>query len=159
MPSLKKMTVSTVAVVALVQLCPAPFLAAIPAAVSAGIGAAGACVGAAGAVAGAVEGGINHGHRLGRSQSRVKRQAANQQAWNDCHHQLGSAKVVFSAPSTGNILVKGIPPACMTLVTVITGQYDEGDPIPKGTDSVLFQNLSNNDIQEIQDALNAHSSK
>ncbi|KAI0506244.1 hypothetical protein F5B22DRAFT_624807 [Xylaria bambusicola] len=52
MPSFAKTALSTVAAVALVQFCPAPFLAAIPAATVAGISAASAAVSAAGAVAG-----------------------------------------------------------------------------------------------------------
>lgn len=44
----------------------------------------------------------------------------------------------------------------MTLVTVIAGQYDEGTPVVQGTDSVLFQNLTAADMQQIQDALDAH---
>lgn len=54
---------------------------------------------------------------------------------------------------TSDILVEGMPPACMTLATVITGEFNVGNPVPQGTDSMLFQNLSNEDIQEIQDAL------
>lgn len=51
-----------------------------------------------------------------------------------------------------------MPPACMTLSTVITGQFDAGNPVPQGSDSVLFQNLADSDIAAIQDALNAHLS-
>jgi hypothetical protein len=43
----------------------------------------------------------------------------------------------------------------MTLLNVITGQFDEGNPIPQGTDSALFTNLSREDIQTIQNALDA----
>lgn len=56
-----------------------------------------------------------------------------------------------------DVLVTGVPPACMTLVTVLTGVYDEGDPIPEGSDSVMFQNLSNDDVTAIQNALSAHA--
>lgn len=45
----------------------------------------------------------------------------------------------------------------MTLSTVITGQFDAGDPVPEGTDSIQFSNLTDDEIQQIQDALNAHS--
>lgn len=45
----------------------------------------------------------------------------------------------------------------MTLLTVITGIFDEGDPLVEGTDSVLFTNLSNESIQKIQDALDAQT--
>ncbi|RYP69412.1 hypothetical protein DL769_005266 [Monosporascus sp. CRB-8-3] len=174
MPCSRKTAVAAVAAMALVQFCPAPFLGAIPAATAAGIGATSAAVSAAAAVAGTVVTAVN-GRSVkinGRSVSRIQqRQEHNQQAWNDCRNQLGSASVTFSAPEPGkeeskantellqDVLAQGVPPACMTLVTVITGQYNEGNPIPMGSDSVLFQNLSNEDIQEIQAALDAHPSK
>ncbi|RYP07318.1 hypothetical protein DL765_009195 [Monosporascus sp. GIB2] len=157
----RKTAVSAMAAVALVQFCPAPF-GAIPAATAAGIGAASAAVSAAAAVAGTVVTAVN-GRSVkinGRSVSRIQqRQEHNQQAWNDCRSQLGSASLMFSAPETGNVLVQGVPPACMTLATVITGQYNQGNPIPMGSDSILFQNLSDEDVQEIQAALDAHPAK
>jgi hypothetical protein len=58
-----------------------------------------------------------------------------------------------------DVLVQGMPPACMTLATVITGQFNVGNPVPMGSDSMLFQNLSSEDMQEIQDALDAHPAK
>lgn len=48
-----------------------------------------------------------------------------------------------------------MPPACMTLATVITGEFNTGTPVPQGTDSILFQNLTDEEIQEIQDALDS----
>lgn len=56
-----------------------------------------------------------------------------------------------------DVLVSGIPSSCMTLLTVITGQYDEGNPIPQGSDSALFQNLSDDDIEALQNALDSHA--
>ena len=44
----------------------------------------------------------------------------------------------------------------MTLSTVITGTLDEGNPVPMGSDSIQFTNLSDGDIQTIKDALQAH---
>lgn len=60
-------------------------------------------------------------------------------------------------PFPADVLVEGVPSACMTLSTVITGQFDEGNPVPEGTDSILFSGLTDDDIQQIQDALNAHA--
>jgi hypothetical protein len=56
-----------------------------------------------------------------------------------------------------DVLVTGIPSSCMTLLTVMTGQHNEENPIPVGNDSALFSDLSNEDIQEIQDSLTAPS--
>jgi len=102
--------VPAVALLAMVQYCPAPFFAAIPAAVAAGMGAVGSVVGAAGAVTGAVEAGLaSHGHKreveFARDfNSRIKgrQDYGTGTAWSDCHSQLSSAKVTFSAPSTGS---------------------------------------------------------
>ena len=55
------------------------------------------------------------------------------------------------------VRVDGMPPACMTLSTTITGKFNEGNPVPEGNDAIQFSNLSNDDIQAIQDALNAHA--
>jgi hypothetical protein len=43
----------------------------------------------------------------------------------------------------------------MTLLDIITGQSDEGNPILEGTDSALFTNLSREDLQRIQKTLDA----
>lgn len=45
----------------------------------------------------------------------------------------------------------------MTLSTIITGRFNAGNPVPQGTDSISFTGLSNEDVQEIQDALDARS--
>ncbi|KAL9108178.1 MAG: hypothetical protein Q9227_007033 [Pyrenula ochraceoflavens] len=41
----------------------------------------------------------------------------------------------------------------------MTGKYDEGNPVPEDNDAILFQNLNQTDIMEIQKALDAHPSK
>ena len=95
-------------------------------------------------------------------------------AWQDCADQLKGADVTFEGTGPGGksdllyycdmcvltlclpvILVSGIPPACMTLATVITGKFNAGNPVPQGTDSISFTGLSNEDVQAIQDALDA----
>jgi len=151
-----------IALIAMVQYCPAPFFAAIPTAVAAGMGAVGSVVGAAGAVSGAVEAGIGKREvEFARDfNSRIKRQDyGTGTAWSDCKKQLGTAEVTFSAPAVGTVLVKGVPSACMTLSTVITGKFDEGNPVPQGTDSIQFSGLNDADVKAIQNALNAHPSK
>ncbi|KAI9147431.1 hypothetical protein HJFPF1_12451 [Paramyrothecium foliicola] len=155
MPSFK-MTVSAVATLALVQVSSAHFLAAIPAATAAGIGAVSGVVGAVAGVAGTVTSAVQNAQNR-RSTSRVyRRQEQNQLAWQLCRDELSTATVTFSGPAPGNVLAEGIPPSCMTLATVITGQHNQGNPIPMGSASILFQNLSNEEIMEIQAALDAH---
>lgn len=57
------------------------------------------------------------------------------------------------------VLAEGLPPACMTLSGVLTGEYNEGNPVPQGVDSILFTGLSDESIDEIQDALNQKQGK
>lgn len=45
----------------------------------------------------------------------------------------------------------------MTLATVITGQYNQGNPIPMSSDSILFSNLTDEEILEIQAALDSNA--
>ncbi|KAL1884049.1 hypothetical protein Daus18300_000158 [Diaporthe australafricana] len=176
--------ISTTALVALIQFSPAPFAAAIPAAISVGMAGARAMVGVARAVKGGVKVAKNVDKMSGeqdtsedeqnqkraipdmhviRTFNRVDhiaaRQDPNQRAWELCHEQLGSATVEFSAPGDGEVLAKGLPPACMTLSGVLTGEYNEGNPVPQGTDSILFTGLSESSIQEIQDALDQKQGK
>ncbi|KAF3014714.1 hypothetical protein G7054_g6360 [Neopestalotiopsis clavispora] len=146
---------ATVAAVALVQVTSAGFLALIPEAVVAGIGAASGVVSAAGTVTGLV---LNNTKARAVPRSRAFRRAeANQAAWDSCHDQLGSASLHFSSPQGSDVLVEGVPSSCMTLATVITGKYNAGNPIPEGSDSILFQNMSDDDLQALQNALNSRT--
>lgn len=44
----------------------------------------------------------------------------------------------------------------MNLATVLTGQFDQGNPVPLSSDSIRFTGLTDDDVNQIQDALNAH---
>lgn len=57
------------------------------------------------------------------------------------------------------VLAEGIPSACMTLSGVLTGKYNEGNPVPMGVDSILFTGLTDETIDEIEDALSAKQAK
>jgi len=158
MPSFSTIAISTVALLAGVQYCPAPPLVAVIGIDT--ITAIGTAATVAGTVSSTVEGAVSDakGKRgLDGFQSRVRRgDYGLGTAPQDCKNQLTSAHVTFSRPSGNNVLVQGIPPACMTLSTVITGKFDEGNPVPMGSDSIQFSNLSDDDITTIQNALNAH---
>jgi hypothetical protein len=95
----KSAAVSTMGLVAMVQFCPAPFLAAIPAATAAGINTAAAVIGAAGGVAGAVTGAISAAN--GR-RGMFPRQEQNELAWQLCREQLTGATITFDGPSPGS---------------------------------------------------------
>lgn len=101
-----KTITSAAALIATIQLVPAPFLGGIAAAVGADLGSIGEAVGTAAGVAGAVEGGISAGNgKVKRSNSftRVKRaDYGTQQAWDDCHNQLSGSDITFSAPNPGS---------------------------------------------------------
>lgn len=43
----------------------------------------------------------------------------------------------------------------MTLSTVITGEFNEGNPVPMGNDAIQFNNISGETIDEIAEALRA----
>lgn len=47
----------------------------------------------------------------------------------------------------------------MTLSGVLTDKYNEGNPVPQGVDSILFTGLSNESIDELQDALSKKQRK
>jgi hypothetical protein len=115
MVSFSKVTVQTVALVAMVQYCPAPFLAAIPAGVAAGIATASAVVGAVSSVAGVVVSAVKDRdlEEVNAPRtfiSRVKRSPQGVDlstigfgtAFDDCKTQLGSASVTFSGPAPGS---------------------------------------------------------
>ena len=53
------------------------------------------------------------------------------------------------------IVVSGLPPACMNLATVLTGQFDQGNPVPLSNNAIRFSNLSDDDLNEIQKNLDA----
>ncbi|CRG86348.1 hypothetical protein PISL3812_03353 [Talaromyces islandicus] len=181
MHAISQVLVPTIALLAMVQYCPAPFIpiaAGLAASTAEALGTAAAAgasaatttstvagvVGAAGGVAGAVEGGIsaaNSKRDLRNFNSRIKKRQDVSKlglgtAWPNCINELGSAHLTFSSPSSSSVIVQGMPPACMTLCGVLTNVYNEGNPVPEGTDSVRFTNLTPGDIQEIQDALNGH---
>ncbi|KAI2633926.1 hypothetical protein GGS21DRAFT_543828 [Xylaria nigripes] len=61
--------------------------------------------------------------------------------------------------SSRNVLVEGMPPPCVALAPGLQGRYAEGNPVPMGCDSVLFQNVSQPVMRDIQDALDAHCGK
>lgn len=119
MHSISKAVVPAIALLAMVQYCPAPFLPAIAVAaalggvtVSVDAGSIAGVIGAAAGVAGAVEGGIQAHHsrdiesKPRQFMSRIKRQALSNlglgTAWPDCHSELKSAHLSFSSPSTSS---------------------------------------------------------
>jgi hypothetical protein len=113
MYAISKLVVPTIALLGMVQYCPAPF---IPAIAAAGISAADAAgvIGAAAGVAGAVEGGVQAGHSK-RDASRVfnsrikKRQDISKlglgTAWSDCMSELGSSTLTFSSTDSSSKLL------------------------------------------------------
>lgn len=45
----------------------------------------------------------------------------------------------------------------MNLATVLTGKFDEGNPVPLSNNAIRFTGLSDDDVNKMQDALNSHS--
>jgi len=50
-----------------------------------------------------------------------------------------------------------MPPTCMNLATVLTGKFDEGNPVPLSNNAVRFTGLTDDDVNKMQDALSARS--
>lgn len=50
-----------------------------------------------------------------------------------------------------------MPQACMNLATVITGKFDQGNPVPLSNNAVRFTGLTDDDIHQMEDALNTHA--
>ncbi|KAI3399861.1 hypothetical protein diail_5372 [Diaporthe ilicicola] len=155
-----KTALTAAVMTALVQLSPAPIVIAVDVALDVGLGTAAACVSAAGTVAGTVVSAtkdkreVGHPHQIRTIEAR---QEMNQAAWQSCKDQLATANLNFSGPSPGNVLVQGLPSSCMTLLTVLTGDYNVGNPLPQGSDSALFRDLTNDDINNLENALKANA--
>lgn len=45
----------------------------------------------------------------------------------------------------------------MNLATVLTGKFDQGNPVPLSSSSIRFTGLSDDDVHKMQDALDSHS--
>ncbi|KZF26456.1 hypothetical protein L228DRAFT_235526 [Xylona heveae TC161] len=127
----------------MVQYCPAPPLLGLI-----GLGADAAYLAGSGLAGSAVIAGSSHIHK--RLAPGVSQQAADQ-----CASELDGVTVTFSPQGNNGLLVNNLPPACMDLSTVITGDYDAGDPIPMSSSSILFQGLSDDELNQIRDAVNA----
>lgn len=158
-----KSSFTTVALtlVVLFQPCPAPPLAAI------GIGAAEAASLGGGIAGGAVAGGIGVGASKSNKNNgphhKTKRQDAlaglnlPEQAANDCRGQLSTAHVNVSPAGDNGVRFDGVPPACMTLAAVFLGQNgnSRSPPIPMGSASLQYSNLTPEELQTLQNALDA----
>lgn len=114
MPSPSKTALTaTAALAALIQFCPAPFLAVIPEAIAVGLSSAEEAIDVAADVAGTV----SRAARIGKDvndavndlsgnndNNKKKRAEQNQLAWQECHDQLATASLTFSSPSNGSKL-------------------------------------------------------
>lgn len=149
------LTATAFTLVTLLQLCPAPPLAAI------GIGAAEASTLVGGLGGGAIAGGIGaatnkkKSSRLARRQDPLAGMDLPEQAANDCRNQLHSATVHVSPVDNNGVRFDGVPPACMTLATVFLGNNPAGQPapIPMGSASLQYENLSPDELQTLQNVL------
>lgn len=123
MHAISQVLVPTIALLAMVQYCPAPFVPAVAAAAAVAgtastVSTVAGVVGASGAVAGAIEGGVSAA-RSGKSKrdlrlfnSRInKREDLSNlglgTAWPNCVSELKSASLTFSSPSSNGKLASG----------------------------------------------------
>ena len=161
---LTALTATTLTLTTLLQLCPAPPLAAI------GIGAAEAASVVGGVGGGAVAGGIgyaaseNKAKNPPRSDKRQDPLAGLNlpaQAADDCRNELQSATVNVSPEDNNGVRFDGVPPASMTLASAFLGQNTAGQPapIPMRSATLHNENLSSDELQTLENALNAKTNQ
>ncbi|KAJ5466437.1 hypothetical protein N7530_010224 [Penicillium desertorum] len=127
------------------------------------LGTIGGVIGAAGGVTGGVSAAVANSKREvseieAAPISRVKRQSyGTKYDWEQCHQQLTTSTINFNGEAPGTVVVSGMPPACMTLATVLTGKFDQGNPVPLSNNAVRFTGLTDDDVKQMEDALNAHA--
>ena len=136
-----------VILISIFQLCPAP-----PAIVAAGISAAGAVAGGLGGAA------ISNGNKRKRIPDVVDTAAFFSRypvAWEACQNQLGPASVTMTAAGDNGARFDGVPPACMTLASAYLGENPDPQsaPIVLGTASLLYNNLTPEELNTLKQAL------
>ncbi|KAI0841811.1 hypothetical protein F5Y06DRAFT_293509 [Hypoxylon sp. FL0890] len=73
-----------------------------------------------------------------------------------CHDQLQGVTVISSIPGKGQAQFDKVPPACMDLVTVLSGSCTSNSPRPTpcGSACVVYSGLTDDDFARISKALN-----
>ncbi|KAJ5090748.1 hypothetical protein N7532_009432 [Penicillium argentinense] len=151
---------SILAVFSQVQYAPAPFAAGLGLALgmeSAAIATADGALATLGG--GAIAGGVGQiGRRMSRFPFVSKRvdlpPGVSQESYQQCQDQLNGdgVRVEISGSTPDTVHVKGLPPACMNLATVITGDpTQEGGPVPTpmGSDSLDYSGVSEDNLREL----------
>ncbi|KAI7553544.1 hypothetical protein KC331_g1152 [Hortaea werneckii] len=128
----------------LVQYCPAPPLAGILGVTTGELLTAGTTLAGSAITAGASAG-----------SKRDIPAGVSQESVDQCTSSLAGVQVNF-VPQDNGLLVQNMPAPCMNLATVITGDYNAGNPIPQGSSSILFRGLTQAQLQQIQDTLDAN---
>ncbi|UNI21215.1 hypothetical protein JDV02_007225 [Purpureocillium takamizusanense] len=157
--------ISLAAAVGLLQMCPAPF---ITEAIWSGI--------AAGVVGGTLGAGATmcakycpspklrrHAASFNTLMARDYPPGVSQESIDQCTQQLNEQKdrgiqVFFTNVDDATVDIDHLPPACMNLVTVLSGNPAQAGgpvPIPMGSDKVQFRNLTPEDRQNLGHALGA----
>ncbi|KAI1413023.1 hypothetical protein F5Y13DRAFT_189824 [Hypoxylon sp. FL1857] len=72
-----------------------------------------------------------------------------------CHDQLQGITVMSSIPGQGQAQFDNVPPACMDLVTVLSGSCTGSSPRPTpcGSACVVYSGLTDDDFARISKAL------
>ncbi|CAD0115578.1 unnamed protein product [Aureobasidium uvarum] len=128
----------------LVQYCPAPPLAAIIGVTTGELLTAGTTLAGSAITAGAAAG-----------SRRDIPAGVSQESIDQCVSSLAGVQVNF-VPQSDGLLVENMPAPCMNLATVITGDYNAGNPIPMSSSSILFRGLTQDQLQQIQDTLDGN---
>ncbi|KAK2591212.1 hypothetical protein QQS21_011097 [Conoideocrella luteorostrata] len=149
-----KCLASLAAVAVLLQMCPAP-----PAAIGAIVG---------GALGGAIGGGATLCATYCPKPKRIRGQAVraippgvSQESINQCTSQINAQKnngvtVQISNVDEGTVNVANVPPACMNLATVLSGDPAQAGgpvPVPMSSSSLQYTGLTTEDRKNLANAL------
>jgi hypothetical protein len=160
-------TACAVGLASLVQYCPAPPLAAIIGITTGELVTAGTTLAGSAIAAGA-----------GAGSKRDIPAGVSQESVDQCISSLAGVQINFVPQDDGKripdrlqilvamlwccdadgfkgLLVENMPAPCMNLATVITGDYNAGNPIPMSSSSILFRGLTQDQLQQIQDTLDS----
>ncbi|KNG88680.1 hypothetical protein ANOM_003089 [Aspergillus nomiae NRRL 13137] len=74
-----------------------------------------------------------------------------------CNDQLKGVTVEFIPTGPGGFRIDNVPPACMTLATLFLEGPGSPSPIPLGSASLGFSNISDDGLQRLQAILDART--
>ncbi|KAL9946604.1 hypothetical protein D7B24_007909 [Verticillium nonalfalfae] len=76
-----------------------------------------------------------------------------------CRNDISGVSVTATSPGPGSVQFVGVPASCMNLATVLIGDPVNGPyPLPCGSDCLVYNNLSQQQFDDLVAALRANAS-